>query len=145
MSPPAPSWSVGRLNGYLPHRWPVWFRPTLVEMRPEPLGPFAASYPVTRDGTVRLVATPGHTPGHLSVVVTTPGLTYLLVGDVSYTQALMLAGTADGVSTNQAVARTTLAAVRAFCASTPTVYLPSHDPDAVDRLARNVTALAVAG
>lgn len=136
---------VGRLNGYLPHRWPEWFRPTLVEMRPEPLGPFAASYPVTRDGNIRLVGTPGHTPGHLSVVVTMPGRTYLLAGNVSYSQALMLSGTVDGVSTNQAVAGATLAAVRALCASTPTIYLPSHDPDAFDRLAGDVTAVVVGG
>ncbi len=135
---------AGRVNGYLPQRWPTWFSPTLVEMQPEPFGPFSASYPVTSDGAVRLLPTPGHTPGHMSVVVSTPGLRYLLAGDVSYTQALMLAGQVDGVSTNQALARETLAQVRALCAAAPTVYLPSHDPDGLDRLTQAKVALAAA-
>ena len=59
-----------RLNGYLPHRWPEWFSPAARGLRPdEPFGPFPASMALTSAGDVRLLPTPGHTPGHMSVVL----------------------------------------------------------------------------
>ena len=132
----------GLLRGYPSNRWPHWFNPTLIDMQPEPVSSFPASYQVTRAGDVRFVPTPGHTVGHLSVVVTTSDMTYFLAGDASYTQALMLSEKIDGVSLNHATARQTLERVHAFCRATPTVYLPSHDPDTPDRLANRQRAVA---
>ncbi len=132
----------GLLRGYPSNRWPGWFNPTLIDMQPGPLLSFPTSYPVTRAGDVRFVPTPGHTGGHLSVVATTPDLTYFLAGDVSYTQALMLAEKVDGVSLDHVIARQTLERVHAFCRATPTVYLPSHDPETPDRLAHRQPAVA---
>jgi glyoxylase-like metal-dependent hydrolase (beta-lactamase superfamily II) len=111
-------------------------------MRPQPFGPFPGSYPVTQAGDVRFVPTPGHTPGHLSVAVTTQDVTFLLAGDASYTEELMLAEQIDGVTTDRATARRTLAQLNAFCRTTPTVYLPAHDPGTADRLANRQLAVA---
>jgi N-acyl homoserine lactone hydrolase len=127
--------AMGLVRGYLANRWPEWFRPTLIDMVPEPITPFARSYPVTNAGDVRFVPTPGHTPGHLSVVVTTPQVTYLLAGDTSYTQELMLTEQIDGVTNDRDTARQTLEQLNKFCQVVPTIYLPSHDPDTPDRLA----------
>jgi N-acyl homoserine lactone hydrolase len=135
---------LGMLRGFLPNRWPDWFRPTLIDMQPEPLDPFPSSYRVTRAGDVSFVPTPGHTPGHLSVVVTAPHVTYFLAGDASYTQGLMLTEQIDGVANDRATARRTLAQIHAFCRATPTVYLPAHDPDTPDRLANRQLAVAQA-
>src|SRR6266536_3154203 len=44
--------ALGLLRGFLPNRWPRWFHPTLIDMQPEPLGPFPSSYPVTQAGDV---------------------------------------------------------------------------------------------
>jgi glyoxylase-like metal-dependent hydrolase (beta-lactamase superfamily II) len=64
-----------------------------VEFRADPVGPFPASYPLTEAGDVLLVPTPGHTHGHLSVIVDQPGQPRLvLAGDASYRQDLMLEG-----------------------------------------------------
>jgi N-acyl homoserine lactone hydrolase len=126
----------GWLRGYLSNRWPGWFRPTVIELQTDPVGPFPASYPVTQAGDVRFVPTPGHTTGHLSVLVTTPNLTYFLAGDASYTQELMLQQQVDGVSNDRVAARQTLERIYSYCHTTSTVYLPSHDPDALDRLAK---------
>lgn len=125
---------MGELRGFLPNRWPDWFDPTLIDMQPEPLGPFPGSFPVTRAGDVHFVPTPGHTPGHLSVVVTAAEVSYFLAGDASYTQDLMLAEQVDGVTNDPATDRRTLAQIHAFARATPTVYLPAHDPDTPDRL-----------
>jgi N-acyl homoserine lactone hydrolase len=137
--------ALGMIRGFLPNRWPRWFHPTLIDMRPEPLGPFPGRYRVTQAGDVHFAPTPGHTPGHLSVVVTTPDVTYLLAGDASYTQELMLAEQIDGVTTDRATTMRTLAQIHAFCCATPTVYLPSHDPNTPDRLANHQLAVAQVG
>ncbi len=126
---------IGRLNGYLPHRWPAWFAPRLVDFAPEPIGPFPASIPLTQSGDVRLVATPGHTAGHLSVVVQADDRAFFIAGDTSYTEQLMRDQVVDGVTFDNTVAQKTLARILTFVRQTPTVYLPSHDPESAQRLA----------
>jgi N-acyl homoserine lactone hydrolase len=133
--------TMGLVRGYLPNRWPRWFNPTLIDMQPEPIEPFPGSYPVTQAGDVCFVPTPGHTAGHLSVLVTAPEVNYFLAGDASYTLALMLAEQVDGVAPDRLAAKQTLERVHAFCRAAPTVYLPSHDPDTSDRLANRVAVV----
>ena len=81
-----------------------------------------------------IVLTPGHTPNHVSVIVKTPGLDYFLAGDASYTESQLLERRSDGVSTNPKVAIATTGRICDYLSSTPTVYLPSHDPASADRL-----------
>lgn len=59
----------GEIGGCLPQRWPPWFKPRLLEIDGPPIGPFPSSYAVTQDGRIALVPTPGHIPGHVSVIV----------------------------------------------------------------------------
>ena len=136
------SGTLGRVRGYLPDRWPAWLRPRPVDFDDRPFGPFARSRALTRAGDVALLPTPGHTPGHLSVAVRDGDRVVLLAGDVSYTEGLLLEDVADGVTTDVAGARRTMALVRGLAAAEPVVYLPSHDPQAVARLQerRAVTA-----
>jgi N-acyl homoserine lactone hydrolase len=124
---------LGKLHGYLPHRWPEWLEPRPVDFDAGAFGPFATSHTLA-DG-VTLVPTPGHTRGHLSVAVRTEDRLVLLAGDTSYTQALMQAGVADGITLDAATERATLRRIQALARSEPLVYLPTHDPDSVRRLA----------
>jgi glyoxylase-like metal-dependent hydrolase (beta-lactamase superfamily II) len=45
----------GKLNGYLPHRWPEWFAPVPIPFTPAAFGGFAKSFPVTTAGDVVVV------------------------------------------------------------------------------------------
>jgi len=90
--------------------------------------------PLTKRGDVLIVPTPGHTPHHVSVVVCGEP-SYLLAGDTSYNQALLVAGKVDGVSPDPEVTRRTHARILAFARERPLVYLPSHDPESATRLA----------
>jgi glyoxylase-like metal-dependent hydrolase (beta-lactamase superfamily II) len=119
---------TGKILGYLPHRWPEWFRPNTVEIAGDAFGPFDHSLEIA-DG-VTVIPTPGHTPGHLSVAVETDEGVVLLAGDTSYTEQFMRDGIADGVTDKPAVARDTLARIRALA---PRLYLPTHDPESVGR------------
>ncbi len=132
----------GRLRGYLPHRWPAWFRPRLVDFPPAPLGPFRRSLALTAAGDVHLVPTPGHSPGHLSVIVREGDLALFLAGDASYTEGALLAGAIDGIAPDEGAAERTLARIRAYARAVPTVYLPTHDPAAEARLAARRTVPA---
>ena len=126
---------AGRLRGYLPQRWPKHFDPKPLVLDARPYGPFERSKRLTADGAIVAVATPGHTPDHFSVIVEDGDKAVFIAGDASYSEATMLEGTIDGVSEDEAQAAGTLAAIRAFAAATPTIYLPAHDPDAARRLA----------
>ncbi len=126
---------AGRIRGYLPQRWPKSFDPRPLALDRVAYGPFARSRRLTADGAIVAVATPGHTRDHVSVIVEDGDEAVFIAGDASYDEAAMLAGTIDGVSPDERVAWATLAAIRAFAASRPTVYLPAHDPGAAQRLA----------
>jgi N-acyl homoserine lactone hydrolase len=126
----------GRLRGYVANtHWPAWFRPTLLELEPEPLGPFPQSMRLTDAGDVTLVPVPGHTPGQIGVLVEEDDQTVFLAGDSSYTQDLMLRGKVDGVGADDEAERLTHERIRAYVAANPTVYLVAHDPETGARLA----------
>jgi N-acyl homoserine lactone hydrolase len=131
---------LGKLRGFLPQHWPDGFAPTLVDYQSGPFGPFPASTHLTAAGDVHLVATPGHTGGHLSVAVEDGETVVFLAGDTSYTQRLMLDGRVDGVTPKPAEALQTLTRIQRLVAERPTVYLPSHDPESAARLARREAA-----
>jgi N-acyl homoserine lactone hydrolase len=134
---------VGRLRGYLPHRWPAWFDPAPLTLAAETFGPFTASRALTKAGDVVAVGTPGHTADHISVIVQDADTAYFLAGDTSYNEELMLAGRLDGVSADEQVCSATLDAIKRFTQSRPTVYLPTHDPASAERLmSRQMARLA---
>jgi N-acyl homoserine lactone hydrolase len=126
----------GRARGYVANKhWPAWFNPTVLELEPEPLGPFPQSLRLTEAGDVTLVPVPGHTPGQIGLLVDEGDHTVFLAGDSSYTQELMLQGKLDGVGADEEAERLTHERIRGFAAATPTVYLVAHDPDTGTRLA----------
>jgi N-acyl homoserine lactone hydrolase len=125
---------LGRIRGYVNSRFPGWFDPAPLDLPERELGPFPSSLPLTAAGEIAVVPLPGHTPGHLGVVVHEDDRAVLLAGDSSYTQELMLRGAVDGVAPDDRVARQTLDRIQAFARSTPTVYAVSHDPASARRL-----------
>jgi N-acyl homoserine lactone hydrolase len=130
---------AGRLRGYLPNRWPRWFAPRLIVFEPKALGPFDQSHLVTSDGSVVIVPTPGHTPGHVSVVVVDDDVNYFLAGETTYTQQSLVEEQVDGVSPSEAVSLRTMQRIVRYARSQPMIYLPAHDPGAEDRLTNGIT------
>jgi N-acyl homoserine lactone hydrolase len=125
---------AGQVRGFLPQQWPEWFSPHLYDLGERPFGPFERSRPLSEAGDVTIVATHGHTKGHVSVVVEEDGHSVFLAGDTSYSEALMLDGAVDGVTPDVRTAGETLDRIREFTRQRPVVYLPSHDPEAAERL-----------
>lgn len=135
---------VGRLQGFLPHRWPDRFAPEPIEFEANPVGPFEYSHSLTERGDVLVVPTPGHTPHHVSVIVRDEDVTYFLAGDTSYTDQSLLEKQADGVSPRKSVTLKTFDRILEFCRTEPTVYLPTHDPKSIERLKHKQTMITAA-
>jgi N-acyl homoserine lactone hydrolase len=135
----AASGFMGKLRGYLPHRWPDGFAPRMIDFRPDPFGPFDQSVALTAAGDVRIVPTPGHTGAHVSVVLAEEHGFVFFAGDASYTEELMRRGAVDGVAPDPEQARRTVDRIRRFTEEANVVYLPAHDPEAAARLAARST------
>jgi N-acyl homoserine lactone hydrolase len=119
---------------------PDGFAPEPFALDGEPFGAFASSRALSEDGRIVAVATPGHTPGHVSVIcVDDSGRHVMLAGDVSDTLEQLKARRADAIGPDPKVHVATLERILAHCAAHPTVYLPSHDPESATRLTDAVT------
>ncbi|NDJ78149.1 MAG: N-acyl homoserine lactonase family protein [Chloroflexi bacterium] len=127
---------MGRMRGYLNWRWPENLNPTLIDFTSSSAVPqFTGSHTLTEAGDVLLVSTPGHSAGHLSVIVEQGDHTVMIAGDAAYSQVLLLEDAIDGVGPDPAAQRDSHARILAYARVTPTIFLPSHDPDAATRLA----------
>jgi glyoxylase-like metal-dependent hydrolase (beta-lactamase superfamily II) len=123
--------STGRLRGLMlsgearRRARPVRFGDTAEE-------PFPSVHRLTGDGRVTLLPTPGHSPGHMSVLVDGR---VLIVGDAVYSERQLQGGWIDGISPDPAAAHESIRRLRALCLKTPTVLLPTHEPAVPELLA----------
>ena len=135
---------TGPLNGYHNKHYPDWLAPRRVRFDAEPWETFDSSVALTGDGAVRLVPTPGHTNGHLSVAVETGDELVLIAGDATYAERTLLGGVVDGVADDARAHRDSSARIRELCRRRRVVFLPSHDPESPARLAARTTTTAAA-
>lgn len=101
----------GRVRGHLPQHWPRDLVPRLLDLRGPPIGPFPGSHDVAGDGRLVVVAAPGHTPGHVGLLVRGAQL-FLLGGDIAHSQADL-----------ERVAP----AIASWCREEGAVFLATHD------------------
>jgi len=126
-------------RGYVARHLPPASRMRLLDLEGEGVahGPFARTVDLLGDGSIRLVSTPGHTVGHLSVLVELPERpAVLLVGDAAYTLRSIEEERLPMLTHEDEASRRTLRALRQFGRDRPdVVVVPSHDPDAWRALA----------
>lgn len=132
----------GQIDGYLPHRLPNWFSAQPIDFDSGVFGSFEKSWNVTAKGDVKVVPTPGHTPAHVSVVLTLEDVSFFLAGDTSYLEENLLRKIPDGVSPDPNQALDTMQNILSFAKQRPTIYLPSHDPNSELRLKNRQTIVA---
>ncbi|MDX6667110.1 MAG: hypothetical protein QOK04_490 [Solirubrobacteraceae bacterium] len=110
----------GRVRGYLPQHWPPTIVPRLVDLDGPAVGPFASSLDLLGDGRLVLVPTPGHTPGHVSLLVRGDRRGFFLAGDLVERAADLGAARPD---------------IAAFAAEQKLVVLATHDDAAAQAVA----------
>jgi N-acyl homoserine lactone hydrolase len=96
----------------------------------EGFGPFPGAYDLVGDGSILVVSTPGHTPGHVSLLVNLPEGPVLLAGDAAWTEGNLRSRTIGlpFVSVEGAGARASLGQLVAFQEANPDVLVvPGHD------------------
>jgi N-acyl homoserine lactone hydrolase len=122
---------------------PPGFAPETLALGGGPFGAFPRSRTLSNDGRIIAVETPGHTPGHISVIcIDDAGRHIMLAGDATDTLEQLHARRADAVGPDPKIHIATLDTILAHCAQHPTVYLPSHDPDSAARLRAATTVQA---
>ena len=125
-------------KGYAAHHLPDARRMRLIDPEADgtPHGAFTHTVDLLGDDTVRLLSTPGHTPGHLSVLVHTHEHgDVLLVGDAAYTRRNIDEDVLPLITDDDHASRTSMRQIREHVASAPrTLVVPSHDPTAWHQL-----------
>jgi N-acyl homoserine lactone hydrolase len=125
-------------SGYVRAHLPPESRMRLLDFEAvgEPFGPFSRSIDLLGDGTVLLLSTPGHTAGHLSVLVSlAEGRRVLLVGDAAYTLRSIEEQILPALTADDEASRRSLAEIARFAEDDPrATVVPTHDPDAWRRI-----------
>jgi N-acyl homoserine lactone hydrolase len=126
-------------QGYVARHLPPESRMDLLdfERSGERLGPFASTIDLLGDGSIRLISTPGHTRGHLSVLLNVAdGRTVLVVGDAVYTLRNLEEERAPLLVNDKPAYFRSLRELKAYAAQEPeAILVPTHDPDAWRALA----------
>jgi N-acyl homoserine lactone hydrolase len=119
---------------------PAGFAPEPFALDGGPFGAFARSRALSSDGRIVAVDTPGHTPGHISVIcVDDAGNHVMLAGDATDSLEQLHSLRPDAIGPDTEVHVATMKTILAHCTRHPTVYLPSHDPESVARFAKEIT------
>ena len=96
---------------------------------------FGRAFDLFGDGTVRLVFTPGHTPGHLSVVLRVQRGEILLAGDAIYLERTLSDKHLPYAVEDEHLFRRSLREIELYARETPdALVVPGHDIDAFRRL-----------
>lgn len=102
---------------------------------PESHPPFERSIDLFGDGSVRLLSTPGHTTGHMSVLLRLSGREALLIGDGVYTLRNIREDVLPWRTIDDAVYRRSMGQLRAYIEQNPgALVIPTHDEEAWENL-----------
>ncbi len=89
----------------------------------------AADTDLFGDGSVVVLWTPGHTPGHLSMLVRVPGGRYLLAGDAMHSRCALDDASPFPHDHDQTAARASIRRIAAMGDELGAAIWVSHDPD----------------
>ena len=128
----------GQLHGYFKRQFDHAFDYRLLDFEDgaaASFSGFARSFDLFGDGSVRVVYTPGHTLGHLSVVVRTGGGEVLVAGDAIYLRRNLDDSHLPHQTEDDHLYRRSLREMRQYVQETPdALVIPGHDWEAWQEL-----------
>jgi N-acyl homoserine lactone hydrolase len=129
----------GARQGYHHRQFDHAFDWRTVDYEAEPVESFAGfahTLDLLGDGSIRLMSTPGHTPGHQSVLLRTADGEVLVAGDAAYTERELRGAAQPLVVYDDHLRRRSLAEIRRYAEQTPGAkVILSHDWEAWPELA----------
>lgn len=114
---------------------PSWFNPKKVDFVQNRIEVFNQAYPITHSEDLLYIPTPGHTLGHNSLVFKTDDFDIIFGGDSSYHQDQVIKGEMAGANTDYKKTKQTYKNLLEYATLRKTIYLPTHDENAGERLA----------
>ena len=131
----AEEWSAARrgreLDGYLKRQYDHAFDYRLVDFEgsgTDSFATFGRALDLFGDGSVMLVSTPGHSDGHLSVVLRMPGREALIAGDAMYTMRTLRESHLPYKMADEHRFRRSLREIQLYVEQTPdALIVPGHD------------------
>lgn len=113
--------------------YPSHFSPTALDYKAQSYETFQNHFPLTKVEDVIVVPTPSHSYGHQAILLRDNDKTFFFAGDVVFDERQLLEREVAGIVHNIAQTRDSNERSRAFIASTPAIFLPSHDPKSLER------------
>lgn len=118
-------------RGYLRRQYDLAHDFRLIDFDADSVRSFASfgrSFDLFGDGSVVLVSTPGHTFGHMSVVLRLDGRECLIAGDAIYTRSALEGAAIPLVLADEHHYRRSVREIRAYQQMTPSaLIIPGHD------------------
>ncbi|MDX2168984.1 MAG: MBL fold metallo-hydrolase [Deltaproteobacteria bacterium] len=121
--------------GAITARWPRERVPLRVPSTGAPRGAFGHAQALTADGRLQIVALPGHSPGHLGVLLEAGDDRLLFAGDAVFSLDQVQCDEVAGIVVDVGESRRTVARIRDALAASDTYLLPAHEGAALDRWA----------
>jgi glyoxylase-like metal-dependent hydrolase (beta-lactamase superfamily II) len=125
--------SFPQLRGYNPAHYDYAFEYFTVDFDAdfiESYGPFGRSFDLFGDGSVRLAYTPGHSPGHTSVILKLPRRDFVIVGDAAYDWKQFEGRAEPTLIDDEHNWRRSLRELQAYRRTYPyALMVPGHDPE----------------
>lgn len=126
-----------RAERNMPSTYPKWFKPNKVIYQKDKIEIFNQAYPITHGEDLLYIPTPGHTVGHSSICFKTDDFDIIFSGDTSYSQTQILMNELAGVNADYNLTAKTYSNIVDYSKLRKTIYLPTHDEDAGQRLVNN--------
>jgi N-acyl homoserine lactone hydrolase len=117
--------------------YPAWLKPRLFKTGDTGLPGLRTGKALTQAGDILMLHTPGHTLGHCSVLLKTKTTSYFLAGDATYDEAQLYNNALPGAHQNFKLALQSFNNIKAYARVNKTIYLPSHDPENIERIQKN--------
>jgi N-acyl homoserine lactone hydrolase len=93
-------------------------------------GSFGRTFDLLGDGTIRLAYTPGHTAGHMSVILRLPRRDFVIAGDAIYTFRQLEGGPEPAQMVDEHAWRRSRQELQIFHREYPyAIIVPGHDPE----------------
>jgi N-acyl homoserine lactone hydrolase len=131
----------GPLHGYVRRQFDHGFDYRLLDFEGADTGSFsgfARSFDLFGDGSVRAVFTPGHTLGHMSVVLRTARGEVLVAGDAMFLRRTLTESRLPFRVADEHLFRRSLREIRQYATETPeALIIPGHDWEAWEQLERS--------
>lgn len=125
--------SMPRLHGYRRSHYDYAFDFNTIDFDGELIesyGPFGRTFDLFADGSVRLAFTPGHSAGHLSVILRLPRRDFVVVGDAAYNWKQFEGETEPLMMEDEHNWRRSLHELKQYREAYPYALLvPGHDPE----------------